>query len=363
MQYSFFTFKINCDIIIYMSKRVLIGGVAIGGGERVKIQSMSTHRISDVEKVYQECLRLKEEGLDIMRYSVLDDEDASAFAKLKKLIDIPLVADIHFDYKLAIKAIDGGADKIRINPGNIGGENNIKAVADALKSARIPARVGANTGSIEKEFLNKYGKSEVSLGESALKNVALLEKYGVNDIVISVKASDVSLAVKAYEYIAKKTDYPLHLGVTEAGTEYNGVIKNAMGIGALLLKGIGDTIRVSLSADTVREVVAARSILSALNMYDKGVQIIACPTCGRCQWDCMAFAKEVEDYTAKIKKPLKIAVMGCVVNGPGEAKDADLGIAGAKDECVIFAKGELLRKVKKQDVRREFFGEIDKCTQ
>jgi len=344
-----------------MSKKIVIGNTVIGGGERIKIQSMSTHRISDTDKVYQELVRLKELGLDIMRYSVLDDKDASAFIKLKKLVDIPLVADIHFDHKLAIKAIDGGADKIRINPGNIGGENNVKAVADAVKSAKIPVRVGANTGSVEKEFLAKYGKNEISLGESALKNVALLEKYGVNDIVISVKASDVRLAVKAYEYIATKTDYPLHLGVTEAGTEYNGVIKNAMGIGALLLKGIGDTIRVSLSADTEREVIAAKSILSALDMYDQGVKIIACPTCGRCEWDCMAFAKKVEDYTANIKKPLKIAVMGCVVNGPGEAKDADLGVAGAKDHCAIFVKGKIVKQVDKNDVQREFFGEIDKC--
>ena len=344
-----------------MSKKVYIGNLAIGGGERIKIQSMSTYKISNIDKVVEECLRLKEEGLDIMRYSVLDELDASSFRKVKEKVDIPLVADIHFDYKLAIKAIDGGADKIRINPGNIGGEQNIKAVADALKSAKIPVRVGSNTGSIEKEFLAKYGKNEISLGESALKNVALLEKYGVNDIVISVKASDVSLAKKAYEYVASKTDYPLHLGITEAGTEYNGTIKNAIGIGSLLLNGIGDTIRVSLSADPIREVIAGRSILSALNLYD-GVKIIACPTCGRCEWECMAFAKKVEEYTAKIKKPLKIAVMGCVVNGPGEAKDADLGIAGAKDDCVIFCKGQILKRVKKEDVEKEFFKEIDRCT-
>ncbi len=344
-----------------MSKKVYIGNVAIGGGERIKIQSMSTFKISNVEKVVEECLRLKEEGLDIMRYSVLDDQDALSFRKVKERVGIPLVADIHFDYKLAIKAIDGGADKIRINPGNIGGEQNIKAVADALKQAKIPVRVGSNTGSIEKEFLNKYGKNEISLGESALKNVALLEKYGVNDIVISVKASDVVLAKKAYEYVASKTDYPLHLGITEAGTEYNGTIKNAIGIGSLLLNGIGDTIRVSLSADPIREVIAGRSILTALNLYD-GVKIIACPTCGRCEWECMAFAKKVEEYTAKIKKPIKIAVMGCVVNGPGEAKDADLGIAGAKDDCVIFCKGQIIKRVKKEDVEREFFEEIDKCT-
>lgn len=343
-----------------MSKKVFIGNVAIGSGERIKIQSMSTSKISNVDKVVEECLLLKEEGLDIMRFSVLDDIDARSFKIVKERAKIPLVADIHFDYRLAIKAIDGGADKIRINPGNIGSEKNIKAVADALKSANIPVRVGANTGSIEKEFLTKYGKNEVALGESALRNVSILEKHGVKDIVISVKASDVSLAVKAYEYVASKTDYPLHVGITEAGTEYNGVIKNAIGIGSLLLKGIGDTIRVSLSADTLREVIAGRSILTALNLYD-GVRIIACPTCGRCEWECMEFAKKVEDYTRKIKKPLKIAVMGCVVNGPGEAKDTDLGIAGAKDGCVIFRKGEIVKRVNKENLEREFFKEIDKC--
>ena len=344
-----------------MSKKINVGGVFIGGGERVKIQSMSTFKISDTEKAVEECMRLKEAGVDIMRFSVLDEKDAAAFKVVKKRVDLPLVADIHFDYRLAIKAIEGGADKIRINPGNIGGENNVKAVADALKANGVPVRVGSNTGSIDKEFLSKFGKSEVSLGESALKNVRLLEKYGVDDIVISVKASDVRLATRAYEYVANKTDYPLHLGVTEAGTEYNGVIKNAMGIGALLLKGIGDTIRVSLSADPVREVVAARAILSALGIINDGVKIIACPTCGRCEWDCMVFAKKVEDYTSGIKKPLTIAVMGCVVNGPGEAADADLGIAGGKDCCVIFKQGKVYKKVEKDLVEKEFFQEIDRC--
>ena len=325
------------------------------------VQSMSTFKIADTARAAEECIRLKNAGLDIMRFSVTDPKDAAAFKEVKRLSGVPLVADIHFDYKLAIKAIDGGADKIRINPGNIGGEQNVRAVAEALKSAKIPVRVGSNTGSIEKEFLLKYGKNEISLGESALKNVAILEKYGVNDIVISVKASDVTLMVKAYEYIAKKTDYPLHLGVTEAGTEYNGVVKNSIGIGSLLLKGVGDTIRVSLSADPEREVKAARAILSAVNMIDDEVKIIACPTCGRCEWDCMGFAKKVEDYVKDVKKPLKIAVMGCVVNGPGEAADADLGVAGGKDGCVIFVKGEIVKKVEKERVEKQFFEEIDKC--
>ena len=344
-----------------MSKIVKIGNQIIGGGERVKIQSMSTFKISDVERAIDECVLLKDAGLDIMRYSVNDEKDALSFAKVKQRVDVPLVADIHFDYKLALKAIDGGADKIRINPGNIGGEDRIEAVARALKSAKIPVRVGSNTGSIDKEFLRKFGKNEISLGESALKNVAILEKYGVEDIVISVKASDVNLMIKAYEYIAKKVDYPLHLGVTEAGTEYDGVIKNAIGIGSLLSRGIGDTIRVSLSAEPVREVKAARAILGALNLIEDRVQIVACPTCGRCEWECMAFAKKVENYVANLKKPLKIAVMGCVVNGPGEAMDADIGIAGGKDGCVIFQKGKIVKKVQKEMAAEEFFKRIDEC--
>ncbi len=351
-----------CDIILDMSKKVKIGNLFIGGGEKVKIQSMSTHKISNVELAVEECKILKNAGCDIMRYAVTDLEDAKAFSKVRSKVDIPLVADIHFDYKLALAAIDGGADKIRINPGNIGGEDKVKAVADALRSAKIPVRVGSNTGSIDKEFLLKYGKNEVSLGESALKNVAILEKHGVQDIVISVKASDVKLMIKAYEYISKKTEYPLHLGVTEAGTEYHGVVKNAIGIGSLLTRGIGDTIRVSLSASPILEIKAARSILGAVDMLDDQVKIVACPTCGRCSWDCMNFAKEVEEYTENIKRPLKIAVMGCVVNGPGEASDADLGIAGGKDGCVIFKEGKVFKKVDKEKAREEFFKEIDKCT-
>lgn len=346
-----------------MSKKVKIGNLYIGGNEKIAVQSMSTFKISDLSRAIDECNYLEKAGLDIMRYAVTDEQDAKAFSKVKEKVNVPLVADIHFDYKLALSAIDGGADKIRINPGNIGGEDKVKEVALALKRANIPVRVGSNTGSIDKEYLQKYGKNEVSLGESALKNVRILEKYGVDNIVISVKASDVQLAVKAYEYVAKKTDYPLHLGVTEAGGEYNGVIKNAMGIGSLLLKGIGDTLRVSLSAEPIREVMAGRAILSGLNLIDDVVKVIACPTCGRCQWGCMDFAKKVEDYVSKIKKPLTIAVMGCVVNGPGEARDADLGIAGGKDGCVIFVKGNVVRKVNFIDAEREFFMEIDRCLQ
>ena len=344
-----------------MSVNVKIGNLIIGGGARVKIQSMSTKRISDFENSIAEALSLERAGCDILRFSVNDERDANSFKELKKHVKMPLVADIHFDYKLALLSIKGGADKIRINPGNIGGDGNVRKVAEALNSSGIPVRVGSNTGSIEKEFLKKYGRNEISLGESALKNVAVLEKYGVKNIVISVKASDVSLMVKAYEYIAGKTAYPLHLGVTEAGTEYSGIIKNSIGIGSLLLKGIGDTLRVSLSAEPEKEVRAGKAILSSLNLRNDCVNIIACPTCGRCEWDCMAFAKKTEEYVKDVNKPLKIAVMGCVVNGPGEASDADIGVAGAKDGCVIFANGKIVKTVKGADLEREFFGEIDKC--
>ncbi len=344
-----------------MSKKVKIGNVIIGGGEKIAIQSMSTYKISDLTVATEQALRLEEAGCDILRFSVLDKEDAAAFRELKKRVKMPLVADIHFDYRLAIAAIDGGADKIRINPGNIGGEENVKSVAAAIKAARIPVRVGSNTGSIEKEFLKKYGKNEISLGESALKNAAILEKYGVDDIVISVKASSAPLTVKAYRYVAQKCDYPLHIGVTEAGTEYNGIIKNAVAVGSLLTDGIGDTVRVSLSADPVREIVAAKAILSAAGLNENCAEVVACPTCGRCAWDCMRFAAEVQEYVKDVKKPIKIAVMGCVVNGPGEASDADVGIAGGKDCCVIFKNGEVIKKVDKERVREVFFKEIDEC--
>ena len=344
-----------------MSKKVKIGNLTIGGGNPIAIQSMATFQVKQVERAIAECNKLNQIGCDIMRFSVTDIEDARSFGLVKKGTDIPLVADIHFDYKLALESIKGGADKIRINPGNIGSEQGVKQVALAVKSAGIPVRIGSNTGSIEKDFLEKYGKNEISLGESALKQVAIMEKYGVDNLVISVKASDVPLAIKAYEYVAKKTDYPLHVGVTEAGTEYSGVIKNAIGIGALLVKGIGDTIRVSLSADPEREVIAAKSILSALNLKNDCPKLIACPTCGRCEWDCMSFAKKTEEDLQKISKPIKVAVMGCVVNGPGEAKDADLGVAGGKSGAVIFSKGQILKTVSYDQLEQTFFAEVDKC--
>lgn len=344
----------------YRSKKVTIGNVSIGGGESVKIQSMCTTKTSDAEATCAQILRLEEAGCDIIRVSVLDEYDARAIAEIKNKIHIPIVADIHFSAELAVKAIENGADKVRINPGNIGGDKEIGYVADCIKSHGIPVRVGANTGSIEKDFLQKYGKNEYSLVESALKSVGVLEKYGVQDIVISVKASSVPLTVKAYRLLASRTDYPLHIGVTEAGTEQMAVVKSAAALGALLLNGIGDTMRVSITDDPVKEVLAARRLLRAVGLDKNYVNVISCPTCGRCMWNSMEIAKKVTEYVENSNRSLNIAVMGCVVNGPGEAKDCDLGIAGAKDYCVIFKGGEIIKKVAAAVAEEEFFKEIDK---
>lgn len=341
------------------TKKINIGGVSIGGGETVKIQSMCTTKTSDTEATVEQISELEAVGCDIIRVSVLDDNDARAVGIIKQKINIPLVADIHFSYRLAIAAIENGCDKVRINPGNIGSENAVKAVADCIKAHKIPVRVGSNTGSIEKEFLLKYGRNEKSLVESALKSVSLLEKYGVNDIVISVKASDVPLTVKAYSLLSQKTDYPLHIGVTEAGTEQMAVVKSSAALGSLLLNGIGDTMRVSITDDPVKEIFAAKRILRAIGLDKNYVDVVSCPTCGRCRWNSMELAKKVTEYVERFSKPVKIAVMGCVVNGPGEAKDCDLGIAGAEDYCVIFKNGEIVRRVGAEDSEREFFKEID----
>ena len=340
------------------SKAVSVGGVIVGGGNTVKIQSMTTSKTSNVETTVSQISALEKAGCEIVRVAVSDEADALAIQKIKNKIHIPLVADIHFSPSLAILAIENGADKVRINPGNIGGEKEIKKVADCIKAHKIPVRVGANTGSIEKNFLEKYGKNEFSLVESALFNVALLEKYGVEDIVISVKASSAPLTVKAYELLHTRTDYPLHLGVTEAGTMEAGVIKSAVGIGSLLMRGIGDTIRVSLTDAPVKEVETAKLILRACGLDENYVEVVSCPTCGRCGWESMALAEKVTAFVKPYKKRAKIAVMGCVVNGPGEAKDADLGIAGGKDACLLFKKGEPYKKVSINDAEEELFKEI-----
>ena len=340
------------------SKKISVGGVLLGGGERVKIQSMTTTKTADVEKTVAQILALEKAGCEIVRVAISDEADALAVRSVVDKIHAPLVADIHFSPKLAVMAIENGANKVRINPGNIGGEKEIKFVADCVKAHKIPVRVGSNTGSIEKNFLEKYGRSAEALVESALFNVGILEKFGVNDIVISVKASDVKLTVNAYMLLANRTSYPLHLGVTEAGTTEAGIVKSAVGIGSLLLNGVGDTIRVSLTDDPVREVYAAKHILRACGLDEEFVEVVACPTCGRCEWESMSLANKVTEFVRPYNKRAKIAVMGCVVNGPGEARDADLGIAGGKGSCLIFKKGEPYKKVAADCAEEEFFKEI-----
>ena len=340
------------------TRSVYVGGIQVGGGSKVKIQSMTTTKTSDVEKTLAQIFALQEAGCEIVRVAVADEADAEAIKAVKEKLRIPLVADIHFSPNLAVKSIENGADKVRINPGNIGGEREIAYVADCVKAHNIPVRVGSNTGSIEKTFLEKYGRSERALVESALYNVGILEKHGVNDIVISVKASDVPLTVRAYSLLASRCDYPLHLGVTEAGTTESGIVKSAVGIGSLLLNGIGDTIRVSLTDDPVKEVYAAKHILRACGLENEFVEVVACPTCGRCEWESMSLANKVTEFVRPYQKKAKIAVMGCVVNGPGEAKDADLGIAGGKGSCLLFKKGEVYKKIAAEDAEEEFFKEI-----
>jgi (E)-4-hydroxy-3-methylbut-2-enyl-diphosphate synthase len=340
------------------TKLVNVGGVQIGGGSRVKIQSMTTTKTSNIEKTVAQISALEKAGCEIIRVAISDEADALALRSVVDKISIPLVADIHFSPKLAVMAIENGASKVRINPGNIGGEQEIKYVADCVKMHKIPVRVGSNTGSIEKNFLEKYGRSEFSLVESALYNIGILEKFGVEDIVISVKASDVPLTVRAYTLLSQKCDYPLHLGVTEAGTTEAGIVKSSVGIGALLLNGIGDTIRVSLTDDPVKEVYAAQNILRACGLEEEYVEVVSCPTCGRCAWESMALANKVTEFVRPYRKKAKIAVMGCVVNGPGEAKDADIGIAGGNGSCLIFKKGEPYKKVTAEAAEEEFLKEI-----
>ena len=341
-----------------MSRQVKVGGVTVGGGAQVSVQSMTTTPTSDAEATVVQIRKLAQAGCEIVRVAVRGEQDARAIRAVRGGSPIPVVADIHFSSKLAVLAIENGADKVRINPGNIGAEADIRRVADCIRAHGIPVRVGANTGSIEKNFLEKYGRSAKALVESALYNVGILEKYGVSDIVISVKASSVPLTVEAYRLLAQRTDYPLHVGVTEAGTKESGIVKSAVGIGSLLLDGIGDTIRVSLTEGPVEEIYAAERILRACGLRKDYAEVVACPTCGRCEWNSMALAQEVEKYLFSVRTHVKVAVMGCVVNGPGEAKDCDLGIAGGKDKCVIFRHGEPYKTVPANRAREEFLAEI-----
>ena len=344
-----------------MTKRIMVGGVPVGGGAPVSIQSMCSTKTGDVPATVDQIHRLEAAGCEIVRVAVPDMAAARALGTIKNSIHIPLVADIHFDYRLALEAIGQGVDKIRLNPGNIGGEDRVKAVAAACRARHVPIRIGVNGGSLEKELRQKYGGvTAQALVDSAMGHVALLNKFDFDDICISVKCSSVPLTMAAYRLLSERCDYPLHLGVTEAGTPSMGLVKSAMGIGGLLCLGIGDTLRVTLTADPVEEVYAAKKILQAAGLRQEGPNIIACPTCGRTNIDLIPLAEEVERRLADCKKPITVAVMGCAVNGPGEAAAADVGIAGGKGEGLLFRKGEILRKVPQEQLIEALMEEIEK---
>ena len=328
------------------TKIIQIGNRFIGGGNTILIQSMTNTKTEDVKSTVDQIQALTAAGCEIIRCAVPTMEAARAIGKIKKEISIPLVADIHFDYKLAIAAIENGADKIRINPGNIGGKEKIKAVVDAARERGIPIRVGVNSGSLEKELVEKYhGVTAEGLVESALDKVHIIEELGYDNLVISIKSSDVMMCARAHEMISRRTSYPLHVGITEAGTLYSGNIKSALGLAVILYQGIGHTIRVSLTGDPLEEIKSAKCILKTLGLRKGGVEVVSCPTCGRTQIDLIGLANQVEDMVQDIPLDIKVAVMGCVVNGPGEAKEADIGIAGGKGEGLLIKKGEIIRKV------------------
>jgi len=340
-----------------MKKQVKAGNVYIGGGAPVSIQSMCNTKTADAAASIEQVKRLEEAGCEIVRLTVPDQDAVEGFREVKRHANIPVVADIHFDYRMAIAAMDAGADKIRINPGNIGSEDRVKAVVEKAKACHVPIRVGVNGGSLEKDILERYGRvTAEGLAESALRNVALLEKYDFEDIVISLKSSDVQMNYDAYKIVHEQSDYPLHIGVTEAGTPSRGKIKSAAGVGALLLAGIGDTMRISLTADPVEEVYFARELLAAVGLRKNGPNVVSCPTCGRTEVDLEKIATEVERRLADMYRQdpavgeLNVAVMGCAVNGPGEAREADFGVACGRGEGLLFAKGEIIRKVKEEDI-------------
>ena len=344
-----------------MTKQILVGNVPVGGGAPVSIQSMCSTKTHDVEATVDQILRLEEAGCEIIRVAVPDMAAAKAVGAIKSRIYLLLVTDIHFDYKLALECAAQGADKIRINPGNIGGEDRVKAVVEACRERHIPIRIGVNGGSLEKDLVKKYGgPTPEALVESALGHAALLEKFDFTDICISVKCSSVPVTMAAYRLLSERCPYPLHLGVTEAGTPSMGIIKSAMGIGGLLCLGIGDTLRVTLTADPVEEVYAAKKILQAAGLRQDGPNLIACPTCGRTNIDLIPMAEEVERRLSGCTKRITVAVMGCAVNGPGEASQADVGIAGGKGEGLLFRKGEILRKVPQEELVDALMAEIDR---
>ncbi len=341
------------------TREVRVGGVTIGGSAPISVQSMTNTDTRDVNATVSQIKRLEESGCELVRVAVPDTEAAQAVKSIKSRINIPLIADIHFDYRLAVESIRNGADKIRINPGNIGDINRIRKVVEAASHAGIPIRVGVNSGSLEKDILARYGGvTPEALVQSALNNIAVIEGMGFNDIVISIKASDVSAAISAYRQIAEKTEYPLHIGVTEAGTIFRGTIKSAVGLGTLLADGIGDTLRVSLTGDPVEEIKVGIEILKALGLRKQGVEMVSCPTCGRCRVNLIEIAGRIEEALSDIPDSLKVAVMGCAVNGPGEARDADIGVACGDGCGLLFRKGNILRKVPEDRIVEELVKEI-----
>ncbi len=343
-----------------MTRKIRVGGVPLGGGAPVTIQSMCNTRTDDVAATVAQIRRLEAAGCEIVRVAVPDMAAARAVGKIKESISIPLVVDIHFDYKLALECVAAGCDKVRINPGNIGGEDRVKAVAHACREKGIPIRIGVNGGSLEKRLLAKYGGvTPQALVESAFDHIALLHKFDFEDICVSLKSSSVATTMAAYRLMSEQSDYPLHLGVTETGTPRMGVLKSAVGIGGLLAMGIGDTMRISLSADPVEEVYAARDILKAAGVRREGAELISCPTCGRTRIDLISLAQEVERRLQGVDKPITVAVMGCVVNGPGEASAADVGIAGGDGEGLLFRRGEIVKKVPQDQLVDELFALID----
>lgn len=344
------------------TKPVFCRDIQIGGNSPITIQSMTSTDTRDVKATVEQIKRLEEAGCEIVRVAVPDHEAAEAIKQIKSQIKIPIVADIHFDYRLALEAIKNGADKLRLNPGNIGDKDRVKQIVEKAYERKIPIRIGVNSGSIDKKILKKYNGviTAEAMVESALEHISFLEAFHFEDIVISLKASDVQLTYEAYQLMASKTEYPFHIGITEAGTLRSGTIKSAIGIGALLLNGIGDTVRVSLTGEPVEEIKVAQEILKQLGLRKFGVQIISCPTCGRCQIDLINLAQRIEKQLENINKPIKVAIMGCAVNGPGEAKDADIGIAGGKASALLFKKGEIVRKLNESEIENVLLEEIMK---
>ena len=333
------------------TRAITVGGVQIGGQNKVVIQSMCNTKTKDVDSTVKQILELEKVGCEIIRVACLDIEDAKAIKDIKEKIHIPIVADIHFDYKIALEAIKSKVDKIRINPGNIGDEEKIKAVVDGCKENNIPIRIGVNAGSLEKDLLEKYKKPcSDAMIESALRHIEILEKLEFYDICLSLKASNLDMCVEAYEKAAKLIKYPLHLGITEAGTAFSGTIKSSIGLGVLLREGIGDTLRVSLSDDPVEEILVCKEILKNCNLYKNSPKLVSCPTCGRIQYDLIPLAKKMEKFLQTVDADITVAIMGCAVNGPGEAREADIGIAGGDKEGLLFKKGEIIRKVKQEDM-------------